>query len=174
VPKKVFGFAGWSGSGKTTLIEQIIAHLTASGVRVSLVKHAHHDFDFDIPGKDSYRHRKAGAAEVLVTSAQRFALIRELRGASEMNWQEAVAKLSPCDLILIEGFKRAPIPKLEIWRADVGKPLLFPTDPRICGICTDDALPLGLKEPNGRRFGLSDIAAIAAFAQTSAIEISAS
>jgi molybdopterin-guanine dinucleotide biosynthesis adapter protein len=172
VSQKVFGFAGWSGSGKTTLIEQIIAHLSSTGVRVSLVKHAHHDFDFDIPGKDSYRHRKAGATEVLVTSAQRYALIHELNGGEELNWKEAVSQISPCDLVLIEGFKRAPIPKLEIWRADVGKPLLFPTDTHICGICTDDTLPLGLKEPNGQRFGLNDVAVIAAFVRASAVDVS--
>ncbi|MGL5001646.1 MAG: molybdopterin-guanine dinucleotide biosynthesis protein B [Casimicrobium sp.] len=169
--QRIFGFAGWSGSGKTTLIEQVIAHLSAQGTRVSLVKHAHHDFDLDIPGKDSYRHRKAGAGEVLVTSAQRFALIREHRGAAELTWQDAVARLAPCDLVLIEGFKRAPIPKMEIWRAEVGKPILFPTDARVCAIATDDALPAGLKEPNGRRFSLSDVPGIAAFAVESAATI---
>lgn len=167
--KKVFGFAGWSGSGKTTLIEQVIAHLAAGGDRVSLVKHAHHDFDFDIPGKDSYRHRKAGAAEVLVTSAKRYAVIRELRGDPELSFEQSIAALSPCDLVLIEGFKRTPIPKLEIWRSEIGKPLLFPTDANIRGICTDDPLPLGLKEPNATRFSLNDIAGIAEFARSQAV-----
>jgi molybdopterin-guanine dinucleotide biosynthesis adapter protein len=171
VQKKVFGFAGWSGSGKTTLIEQVISHLAANGVRVSLVKHAHHDFDFDIPGKDSYRHRKAGASEVLVTSAKRYALIRELRDDPELSFEQSIAALSPCDLVLIEGFKRTPIPKLEIWRAEIGKPLLFPTDTNIRGICTDDSLPLGLKEPNGTRFSLNDIEAIAEFTKTHALSL---
>jgi molybdopterin-guanine dinucleotide biosynthesis adapter protein len=171
VSKKVFGFAGWSGSGKTTLIEQVITHLAAHGVRVSLVKHAHHDFDFDIPGKDSYRHRKAGASEVLVTSAKRFALIRELRDDPELTFEQSIARLSPCDLVLIEGFKRTPIPKLEIWRAEIAKPLLFPTDVNIKGICTDDPLPLGLKEPNATRFSLNDIAAIAEFAKSHALSL---
>lgn len=169
--KKVFGFAGWSGSGKTTLIEQVITHLAAYGARVSLVKHAHHDFDFDIPGKDSYRHRKAGASEVLVTSAKRFALIRELRNDPELTFEQSIARLSPCDLVLIEGFKRTPIPKLEIWRAEIAKPLLFPTDVNIKGICTDDPLPLGLKEPNATRFSLNDIAAIAEFAKSHALSL---
>lgn len=169
---KVFGFAGWSGSGKTTLIERVISHLAGDGVRVSLVKHAHHDFDFDVPGKDSYRHRQAGASEVLVTSARRFALIRELRGAGELDWRAAVERLAPCDLVLVEGFKRAPIPKLEIWRAEIGKPILFPTDPNILAIATDDALPGGLKEPRGTRFGLSDVGMIAEFARSHAIELS--
>ena len=173
MPQKVFGFAGWSGSGKTTLIEQVISHLASSGVRVSLVKHAHHDFDFDIPGKDSYRHRKAGASEVLVTSAKRYALIRELRDDPELTFEQSIARLSPCDLVLIEGFKRTPIPKLEIWRAEVGKPLLFPTDTNIRGICTDDPLPMQLTEPYGCRFGLSDIASIAKFATENATALGA-
>jgi molybdopterin-guanine dinucleotide biosynthesis adapter protein len=163
VTQKIFGFAGWSGSGKTTLIEQVISHLTNAGVRVSLVKHSHHSFDVDQPGKDSHRHRIAGASEVLISSARRFALMHELRGADELSWEQAVAQLSPCDLVLIEGFKRAPIPKLEIWRAELGKPILFPTDSNILAIATDDALPAGLKEPNGLRFGLSDVSAIAQF-----------
>ncbi|TAG76732.1 MAG: molybdopterin-guanine dinucleotide biosynthesis protein B [Burkholderiales bacterium] len=173
MPQKVFGFAGWSGSGKTTLIEQVISHLASTGMRISLVKHAHHDFDFDIPGKDSYRHRKAGASEVLVTSAKRYALIREHRDAPELSFEQSIARLSPCDLVLIEGFKRTPIPKLEIWRAEIGKPLLFPTDTNIRGICTDDPLPLQLKEPFGCRFGLGEIASIAAFAAANAVAVGA-
>jgi molybdopterin-guanine dinucleotide biosynthesis adapter protein len=169
VSQKIFGFAGWSGSGKTTLIEQVISNLRARGVSVSLIKHAHHTFDVDQPGKDSHRHRVAGASEVLITSANRYALMHELRGDAELTIDEAVARLSPCDLVLIEGFKRAPIPKLEIWRANVGKPLLFPTDSHILAIATDDALPVGLVEPNGRRFGLSEVADIARFALDSAV-----
>ncbi len=140
---RVFGFAGWSGSGKTTLIEQLIPRLTALGHVVSLVKHAHHGFDVDQPGKDSYRHRSAGCREVLVSSATRWALMHELRGGREMSMEEALARLTPCDLALVEGFKAAPIPKLEVWRAATGKSLLHPADPHILAIATDspEALP---------------------------------
>jgi molybdopterin-guanine dinucleotide biosynthesis adapter protein len=168
---KVFGFAGWSGSGKTTLIERVIAELVAQGKRVSLIKHAHHAFDVDQPGKDSHRHRSAGASEVLISSANRFALMHELRGKSELSWQDAVTRLSPCDLVLIEGYKRAPIPKLEIWRAEIAKPMLFPTDSHIVGLASDDELPAGVAEPSFARFGLNDIAAIAAFALANAFEV---
>ena len=142
---RVFGFAGWSGSGKTTLIEQLIPRLTALGHVVSLVKHAHHSFDVDQPGKDSYRHRSAGCREVLVSSAKRWALMHELRGGREMSMEEALARLTPCDLALVEGFKAAPIPKLEIWRAATDKSLLHPADPHILAIATDnpEALPAG-------------------------------
>jgi molybdopterin-guanine dinucleotide biosynthesis protein B len=136
---RVFGFAGWSGSGKTTLIEQVIPRLSASGLVVSLLKHAHHSFDVDQPGKDSFRHRLAGCREVLVSSAARWALMDELRGAPELTVADALARLSPCDLVLVEGYKTAPIPKLEVWRAAVGKPLLHPADPHIVAIATDSA-----------------------------------
>ncbi len=139
---RVFGFAGWSGSGKTTLIEQVIPRLSALGLAVSLLKHAHHSFDVDQPGKDSFRHRVAGCREVLVSSATRWALMHELRGAAEMTIEDALARLSPCDLALVEGFKTAPIPKLEVWRAAVGKPLLYPVDPHIVAIATDSAAAL--------------------------------
>jgi molybdopterin-guanine dinucleotide biosynthesis adapter protein len=134
---RVFGFAGWSGSGKTTLIEQVIPRLVARGLTVSLIKHAHHSFDLDQPGKDSHRHRRAGCGEVLVTSGVRWALLHELRGEAEMTLPQALARLSPCDLALIEGYKAYPIPKLEIWRESVGKPLLHPQDPHIVAIATD-------------------------------------
>ena len=139
---RVFGFAGWSGSGKTTLIEHVIPRLAASGLVVSLVKHAHHSFDVDQPGKDSFRHRHAGCSEVLVSSAARWALIHELRGGTELALSEALERLSSCDIALVEGWKRAPIPKLEIWRASLGKPLLHPLDSHILGIATDDASAL--------------------------------
>ena len=116
MPTRVFGFAGWSGSGKTTLIEQVIPCLVARGLTVSLVKHAHHAFDVDYPGKDSYRHREAGCSEVLVTSSRRWALVHELRGAPELTLAETLERLSPCDLVLIEGYKRSRLPKLEIHR----------------------------------------------------------
>ena len=121
---KVIGFAGWSGSGKTTLLEQVIELLEARGLAVSLIKHAHHEFDVDYPGKDSYRHRHAGCREVLITSANRWAVMHELRGRAELTLNEALVQLSPCDLVLVEGFKHAPIPKIEIYRPEIGKPQL--------------------------------------------------
>jgi molybdopterin-guanine dinucleotide biosynthesis adapter protein len=135
---RVFGFAGWSGSGKTTLIEQVIPRLVARGLSVSLVKHAHHAFDVDQPGKDSHRHRLAGCSEVLVTSGVRWALMHELRGEAELSLPQALARLSPCDLALVEGYKAHALPKLEIWRASLEKPLLHPQDPHIVAIATDD------------------------------------
>jgi molybdopterin-guanine dinucleotide biosynthesis adapter protein len=134
---KVFGFAGWSGSGKTTLIEQLIPRFVGRGLRVSLIKHAHHTFDVDQPGKDSWRHRHAGAGEVLVTSSRRWVLMHELRGAHEPSFDEQIARLSPCDLLLVEGFKHAPIPKLEVWRAETGEGLLHPNDPHIVAVASD-------------------------------------
>jgi molybdopterin-guanine dinucleotide biosynthesis protein B len=134
---KLFGFAGWSGSGKTTAIEQVIPHLRSHGLSVSLIKHAHHTFDVDQPGKDSWRHRRAGCGEVLVTSPVRWALMHELRDEPELMLPEALRRLSPCDLVLIEGYKRAAFPKLEIHRPAIGKPLLFPDDPQIVGLATD-------------------------------------
>ena len=158
---RVFGFAGWSGSGKTTLIERLIPALVERGLRVSLVKHAHHEFDVDQPGKDSWRHRNAGCTEVLVSSSARYALIHELRGAPELTLGHALARLSPCDIALVEGYKAASIPKLEVWREQVDKPLLHPGDPHIVGIATDAAERFAA----GRlpAFGLADIAAIATF-----------
>jgi molybdopterin-guanine dinucleotide biosynthesis protein B len=141
---RVFGFAGWSGSGKTTLIEQLIPRFVARGLSVSLVKHAHHEFDLDQPGKDSFRHREAGCREVLVTSAARWALQHELRGAPELTLQEALQRLSPCDLALVEGFKAASIAKLEVYRASVGKPMLHPHDPNIVAVATDERLAAAL------------------------------
>ena len=134
---KVFGFAGWSGSGKTTLIEQLIPRFVERGLRVSLIKHAHHTFDVDQPGKDSYRHRHAGAAEVLVSSSRRWVLMHELRGAPEPAFEEQLKHLSPCDMVIVEGFKHAPIPKLEVWRRVTGEPLLHPNEPRIVAVASD-------------------------------------
>jgi molybdopterin-guanine dinucleotide biosynthesis protein B len=134
---KLFGFAGWSGSGKTTVIEQVIPHLRSHGLTVSLIKHAHHAFDIDQPGKDSWRHRRAGCGEVLITSSLRWALMHELGGAAELTLPDALRRLSPCDLVLIEGYKWAAIPRLEIHRPAIGKPLLFPDDPGIIGLATD-------------------------------------
>ena len=155
---KIFGFAGYSGSGKTTLIERLIPLLTAGGVRVSLIKHAHHAFDIDQPGKDSYRHRQAGCSEVLVTSSRRWALIHELRGAPEPELEDHVRRLSPCDLVLVEGFKRSRIPKLEVHRAEVGEPLIHPHDGNIVAIATDRRLDVRLPQ-----FDLNAAQEIAAF-----------
>ncbi len=162
VAHKVFGFAGWSGSGKTTLVEKVIASLAAQGLRISLIKHAHHSFDVDQPGKDSYRHRMAGASEVLVSSGTRYALMHELRGSPELTFEQSVARLSECDLVLVEGFKRAPIPKLEIWRAELAKPMLFPNDAHIIAIATNDSLGDAVNAPSVR-FSLDDIVGIATF-----------
>jgi len=159
---RIFGFAGWSGSGKTTLIEHVIPRLVARGRRLALIKHAHHEFDVDLPRKDSYRHRRAGCAEVLVTSAVRWALMHELRGDDELSLDDALARLSPCDIVLVEGYKAARIPKLEVYRTGLGKPLLHLHDPQIVGIATDDprALPPGTRLP---LFALDDYDAIATF-----------
>ncbi|MCO5106572.1 MAG: molybdopterin-guanine dinucleotide biosynthesis protein B [Burkholderiaceae bacterium] len=137
---KVFGFAGYSGSGKTTLIEQLIPRFVLRGLRVSLIKHAHHLFDIDKPGKDSYRHREAGASEVLITSDQRWVLMHELRDEREPSLHEQLERFSPCDLVLVEGYKHAAIPKLEVHRPGLGKPLLHPDDPNIVAIATDAAI----------------------------------
>ena len=134
---RVFGFAGWSGSGKTTLIEQLIPRFLRQGLTVSLIKHAHQQFDLDQPGKDSFRHRAAGCREVLVSSARRWALQHELRGDAELTLDGALQRLSPCDLILVEGFKAAPIAKLEVYRSELGKPLLHPRDPNIVAVASD-------------------------------------
>lgn len=155
---KVIGFAGWSGSGKTTLVERVIGCLEADGLAVSLIKHAHHEFDIDYPGKDSWRHRHAGCREVLVTSANRWAVMHELRGRPELGLDEAIAQLSPCDLVLVEGFKRAPIPKIEIFRAALGKPQLFPGDPHIIAVASD--APVNTTLP---QLDLNDAAVVAAF-----------
>ena len=137
---QLFGFAGFSGSGKTTLIEQLIPMFVARGLRVSLIKHAHHTFDVDQPGKDSYRHRQAGAHEVLVSSSRRWALMHELRGEPEATLEALIARMAPCDLLLVEGFKHAALPKLEVYRATVGEGLLHPHDPHIVAIATDAPL----------------------------------
>ena len=137
---KVIGLAGWSGAGKTTLLTRAIPQLRKQGLRVSVIKHAHHAFDVDVPGKDSWKHREAGAAEVLVSSSQRWALMRELRGAAEPRLPELLAKMSRVDLVVVEGFKREPHRKIEVYRAGNGKPLLFPDDPGIAGIATDTAI----------------------------------
>ena len=134
---KIFGFAGYSGSGKTTLIEKLIPLFVQRGLKVSLIKHAHHTFDVDQPGKDSFRHRHAGCSEVLVTSSRRWALMSELRGAAEPTLKEQMARLSPCDLLLVEGFKHEAIPKLEVYRAEVGEAMIHPHDANIVAVASD-------------------------------------
>ena len=138
---RIIGLAGWSGAGKTTLVAKLIPSITARGLKVSTLKHAHHAFDVDQPGKDSYMHRMAGATEVLVSSQNRFALMHELRGAPELTLPELLARLAPVDLVIIEGYKRDPHPKLEVFRASVGKPLIHPDDPHVVAIASDVALP---------------------------------
>jgi molybdopterin-guanine dinucleotide biosynthesis protein B len=138
---RIIGLAGWSGSGKTTLITKAIPRLIARGQRVSTLKHAHHGFDLDQPGKDSFMHRAAGATEVAISSARRFAILHELREEPEWDLPALLAKLTPVDLVLVEGFKRDPFPKLEIHRAANGKPLIHPDDPHIAAIASDISLP---------------------------------
>jgi molybdopterin-guanine dinucleotide biosynthesis protein B len=138
---RIIGLAGWSGSGKTTLLTRAIPRLVARGLTVSTLKHAHHDFDIDQPGKDSHSHRLAGATEVLIGSARRFALMHELRGKAEPTLGTLLGKLSPVDLVVVEGYKRARHPKLEVHRAVVGQPLLASDDPTIVAIASDAPLP---------------------------------
>jgi len=153
---RIIGLAGWSGAGKTTLVAKLIPGILARGLKVSTVKHAHHAFDIYQPGKDSYAHRMAGATEVLVSSQNRFALMHELRGDAEPQLSDLLAKLAPVDLVIIEGYKREPHPKLEVFRAEVGKPLIHPDDPHVVAIASDVALPHA-KVP---RVALDDTAAI--------------
>lgn len=145
---KIFGFAGYSGSGKTTLIEKLIPLFVQRGLKVSLIKHAHHTFDVDQPGKDSFRHRHAGCTEVLVTSSRRWALMHELRGAAEPTLKEQIERLSPCDLLLVEGFKHEPIPKLEVYRAEVGESMIHPHDKNIVAIASDAKVDSALPQLN--------------------------
>src|SRR5689334_24395172 len=138
---RIIGLAGWSGSGKTTLVTKVIPRLIARGLKVSTLKHAHHGFDLDQPGKDSFFHRAAGATEVIISSARRWAILHELREEPEWDLPALVAKMSPVDLVVVEGFKRDAFPKLEIHRAANGKPLIHPEDPHIVAIASDVALP---------------------------------
>jgi molybdopterin-guanine dinucleotide biosynthesis protein B len=154
---RVIGIAGWSGAGKTTLLAKLIPRLTARGVRVSTVKHAHHAFDVDQPGKDSHAHRMAGATEVLVSSVNRWALVHELRGAAEPTLGDLLAKLAPVDLVIVEGFKHGAHPKLEIYRSALGKPPLHPDDQHIVAVASDAPVP-SARVPV---VGLDDVEAIA-------------
>jgi molybdopterin-guanine dinucleotide biosynthesis protein B len=163
---KVIGLVGWSGAGKTTLLSRIIPYLREQGLRVSVVKHAHHDFDVDVPGKDSWVHRQSGAEEVLVTSANRWALMHELRGDPEGRLTDLLRKMSPVDLVIVEGFKSEPYPKIEVHRHAAGKALLFPDDPAIAAIVTDAAIETTLPLAH-----LDDIPAIAGLMRTYATSI---
>ena len=154
---RLIGLAGWSGSGKTTLVTALVPLLIARGYAVSTIKHAHHNFDVDKPGKDSHVHREAGAHEVLIASDQRWALMHELRGVAEPVLQDLVAHLEPVDLVLVEGFKREAHPKLEVHRAAVGKALLYPDDLHVVAIASDPHLP-SASIPS---VSLNDISAIA-------------
>ena len=155
---KIFGFAGYSGSGKTTLSEKLIPLFVAQNLKVSLIKHAHHTFDVDQPGKDSFRHRHAGCTEVLVTSSRRWALMHELRGAAEPGLTEQIERLSPCDLLLVEGFKHERIPKLEVYRSEVGESLLHPHDINVVAVASNAKVDTKLPQ-----FDLNTPPAIAEF-----------
>jgi molybdopterin-guanine dinucleotide biosynthesis protein B len=156
---RIFGLAGWSGSGKTSLLVRLLPELNRRGLRVSTLKHAHHGFDVDQPGKDSWEHRNAGAVEVMVSSTRRWALMHEHRGAPEASLDELLAHMTPVDLVIVEGYKTHPHPKLEVHRASIGKPLLCHEDPDVVAVAADTPVD-GLKVPLLR---LDDTAAIAAF-----------
>ncbi len=158
---RVIGLVGWSGSGKTTLLAKLIPALVAKGLRVSTIKHAHHEFDVDQPGKDSWIHRQAGATEVLVASARRFALMHELRDAAEPTLPELLARLARVDIVLIEGFKRDPHLKIEVHRPENGKNLLQPGDPWIGAIASPSRVSAAVPW-----LPLDDIGAIADFVMT--------
>ena len=155
---KVFGIAGYSGSGKTTLLERLIPRLTARGLKVSVIKHTHHGFDIDRPGTDSYRHREAGAHEVMLACGVRWALMKELRDAPEPGLDDLLARLEPCDLVLVEGFKREPIPKVEVYRPAHGKPPLYPDWPDVVAVACDGPVDTVLPQ-----LPLNDPEAVAAF-----------
>jgi molybdopterin molybdotransferase/molybdopterin-guanine dinucleotide biosynthesis protein B len=154
----VFGITGWKNAGKTGLMERLVVEIIGRGYTVSTLKHAHHTFDVDHPGKDSHRHRIAGASQVLLASTERWALMNEHRGTQEPSLPELLAKLDPVDLILIEGWKRDSHPKVEAWRAETGNPLIAPNDPTILAVASD----IGL-EIDRPVFDLDDTAVVANF-----------
>ncbi|MEQ9694192.1 molybdopterin-guanine dinucleotide biosynthesis protein B [Shimia sp. SDUM112013] len=155
---RIYGVTGWKNAGKTGLMERLVAEITRRGFTISTLKHAHHAVDVDQPGRDSYRHREAGARQVLLASQNRWALMTELRGAEEPSLQTLLDQMAPVDLILVEGYKREPHPKIEAWRAAAANPLIAPGDPTIRAVATDT--PLDLDRP---QFPLDDTAAIADF-----------
>lgn len=155
---KIYGVIGWKNAGKTSLMERLVAEITGRGLTVSTVKHVHHDVDLDQPGKDTYRHRVAGASEVVLASAHRFALMREHRGA-EPDLADILYRLAPVDLVLVEGYKRDAHPKVEVWRRETGHSLIQPGDPLVRAVATDaDPGPLGVPV-----LDLNDTAAVADF-----------
>lgn len=156
---KVFGVVGWKDNGKTTLVERLVAHLTAAGLRVSTVKHAHHTVELDSPGKDSWRHREAGATEVVLATSKRFAILHELRREPEPPLEALLARMSPVDLVIVEGFKSFPHPKIEAHRHERGTPLIARGDPSVQAVASDGPLE-GLEVPV---FDLDDVAGIAGF-----------
>jgi len=164
---KIFGVAGWSGMGKTTLLARLVPELASRGLVVSLVKHSHKDIEVDRPGKDSYRLREAGCHEVMLLGASRWALMHELRGAPEPSLAEILARLAPCDLVLLEGFKQGDFPKLEVWRPEHGRRPLWPQWPGIVGIATHEhELPWHHDDdPTLARPELLDLSAIGAIAE---------
>jgi molybdopterin-guanine dinucleotide biosynthesis protein B len=164
---RVIGLAGWSGSGKTTLVTRVIPVLVERGLKVATVKHAHHDFDLDQPGKDSWLHRQAGACEVAIVSSRRWAIMHELKDEPEPPLMDILAKLSAVDLVIVEGFKRHAHPKLEVFRAAVGKPLLHPEDDCIVAVATDAPLP----QAQVPVLMLDDISGIATMLQAEALPL---
>lgn len=154
---RIIGLAGWSGAGKTTLLKMLLPELVRRGLRVATLKHAHHEFDVDVPGKDSWEHRRAGAGEVIVSSARRWVQMHELGAEPEAALPQLLRRFSPCDLIVVEGFKHAAHPRLEVYRPSLGKPPLFASDPRILGVATDGELPAA----HPRRVDLNDVQAVA-------------
>jgi molybdopterin-guanine dinucleotide biosynthesis adapter protein len=154
---KVYGVIGWKNSGKTSLMERLVAEITSRGISVSTIKHVHHDVDLDQPGKDTFRHRQAGAREVVLASANRFALMAEHRGA-EPELPAILARLAPVDLVLVEGYKRDTHAKVEVWRAETGQPLIQPADPLVRAVATDAALTLPVPV-----LDLNDTGAVASF-----------
>ena len=161
---KTLGIAGYSGSGKTTLIEQLLPRLHVAGLRVSVIKQSHHDIQVDVVGKDSWRHRQAGAHETLLSSPQRWMLVGELRGAEEPSLEQHLTRLSPCDLVLVEGYKHANLDKLEVWRAANARPWLHPDDARFIALAADDYTTTPkLERQAPTRLDLDQPATIAAF-----------
>ena len=158
---KRFGITGWKNAGKTSVMERLVAEFVARGLRVSTLKHAHHTFEIDHEGRDTFRHRAAGAAEVLVSSGTRWALMSELRGDPEPALDALIAKMTPVDLVLIEGWKTSPHPKLEVWRAETGHPLIAPGDETILAVATDTSLDLNIPV-----LDLNDTQALADFVQS--------
>jgi len=156
---KIYGVIGWKNAGKTGLMERLVAEIVGRGLTVSTVKHVHHDVDLDEPGKDTFRHRQAGASEVVLASAHRFALMREHRGP-EPELTQVLARLAPVDLVLVEGYKRDAHRKVEVWRAETGHPLIQPGDPLVRAVATDAALPQDVPVPV---LDLNDTAAVADF-----------